>query len=108
LHEPAAEAAASPRLFLLERRMKNLQDATEMICDLKGTLVAFDAVIAAWLQQLAPEARDAMARSFAVNAELARTVLVHSSISEVTVAAFERDVARMSSLMAHRPEPARE
>jgi hypothetical protein len=70
--------------------MKNLQEATEMICDLKGSLVALDAPV---------PLRDDLLRSFEGNAEVARTVLLHTSISEHTITAFERDVRRMSALI---------
>jgi len=67
--------------------MKNLQDATERICDLKGSLVALDALM---------ESLDA-------HAEVARTVMLHTAISEHTLQAFERDVGRMASLISAPP-----
>lgn len=86
--------------------MKNLQEATEKICDLKGSLVALDALVTALLQEVQPELRDRVARSFAGHAEVARTVLLHAPISETTVLAFERDVARMARFIEHAPYPA--
>lgn len=80
--------------------MKNLQDASEMICDLKGSLVAMDALLSAMVHQLPAQSRDDLGRAFAWHAEVARTVLLHTPISDFTVAAFERDVSRMSSVIA--------
>lgn len=79
--------------------MKNLQEATEMICDLKGSLVAIDALFTALVRQLPAQARDELMRAYAAHAEVARTVLLHTPISDFTVAAFERDVSRMSSVI---------
>jgi hypothetical protein len=80
--------------------MKTLQDATERICELKGNLVALDTLIAALLQCVPVEGRDKLLNAFEANAELARTVLLHSPISEHTLSAFERDVERTSALIA--------
>lgn len=85
--------------------MKNLQEATEKICDLKGSLVAMDALVTALLQEVPPELRDRVARSFAGHAEVARTVLLHAPISETTMLAFERDVARTQAFIAKAPHP---
>ena len=79
--------------------MKNLQEATEKICDLKGSLVALDALVTALLHQMPLPLRADLLRSFEGNAEVARTVLLHTSISEHTISAFERDVRRMSALI---------
>ena len=79
--------------------MKNLQEATERICDLKGSLAAIDALVTALLQQMPAESRSELARSFALTAEVARTMMLHAPVSDVTVAAFERDVSRMSSFI---------
>jgi hypothetical protein len=81
--------------------MQNLQEATEKICDLKGSLVALDALVTALLQQMPAEFRAELMRSFSVNAEVARTVLLNAPISDITVAAFERDVSRMSAFIGH-------
>jgi hypothetical protein len=80
--------------------MQNLQEATERICDLKGSLVALDALMSALLQGLPREMRAGLRRDFEGNAEVARTVLLHAAISEHTISAFERDVARLSALIS--------
>jgi hypothetical protein len=79
--------------------MKNLQEATERICDLKGSLVALDALVTALLHQMPDESRASLSRAFSVSAEVARTVLLHASVSDLTVTAFERDVSRMSAFI---------
>jgi|JI8StandDraft_2_1071088.scaffolds.fasta_scaffold21349_3 hypothetical protein len=80
--------------------MKDLQEATEQICDLKGTVVALDTLLTVLLQHWPPEQRPALAATLATNAEVARTVLLHAPVSEVTRAAFERDVRRAARLLA--------
>ncbi len=84
--------------------MRNLQDATEKICELKGNLVAVNALLAAILKVLPDHARQELLRTFSEHTEVARTVLLHTHISELTISAFERDVARDSALIeALRP-----
>lgn len=80
--------------------MKDLQEATEKICELKGSLVAMDALITALLQVLPEQARAELSCTFERYAEMARTVLLHAPISELSIAAFERDVRRTSQLLA--------
>jgi len=79
--------------------MENLQEATEKICDLKGSLVALDTLVTALLEVLPQDARSALLHSFEINAEVARTVLLHTEISEYSIAAFERDVERTTALI---------
>lgn len=80
--------------------MKNLQEATEKICELKGSLVALDALVTALLRQMPAESRVELTRAFSMSTEVARTVLLNAPISDFTVSAFERDVARMSVFLA--------
>ena len=79
--------------------MKNLQEATERICELKGTLVALDALVTALLQSLPRSARNDLLHVFEGHAEVARTVLLNAATSEHTLAAFERDVRRTATLI---------
>lgn len=79
--------------------MKNLQEATERICELKGNALALDVLCSALIQQLTPAARTRVRRLFEHDAEIARTLMLHASISEVSIAAFERDVARIAALV---------
>lgn len=79
--------------------MKNLQEASERICELKGSLVALDALLPALVEALAPAARSRMLESFEARAEAARTVLLHADISDLVLASFERDVARNRAML---------
>lgn len=78
--------------------MKNLQEVTERVCELKGSLVALDVLITAMLQTLPEEARAELLQRYAAHAEVARVALMHTSISEHTIAAFENDVHRTLAL----------
>jgi S1-C subfamily serine protease len=79
--------------------MKNLQQATERICELKGNLVALDALASALLQQLPPLRRHRLLATFEGYADVARTSLLNSAISEHSIAAFEHDVERFRALV---------
>ncbi|MBK9360582.1 MAG: hypothetical protein IPM99_05280 [Rubrivivax sp.] len=80
--------------------MRNLQEATERICELKGSVSALDALVTALLQQMGAETRADLTRSFSVTAEVARTMMLNAPVSDITLAAFDRDVSRMSTLIA--------
>ena len=79
--------------------MKTLQDATERICELKGSLVALDALVPAVIHALSTPTRERLMAAFDVHAETARTVLLHADISDVVLATFERDVARNRAVL---------
>jgi S1-C subfamily serine protease len=79
--------------------MRNLEEATERICELKGDLVALDALIGALLTALPDAVRGRLAQHFASIAEAARTAMLNASISELSIAAFERHVARTRALV---------
>lgn len=86
--------------------MKNLQDATVMICDLKGSQLALETLITALLREVPEHLRSSLLRTFAVNVEVARTALLHTSISEHTLGAFDRDAARWATLVSSKlPDP---
>lgn len=85
--------------------MKNLQDATERICELKGSLVALDSVVPALLRQLDEDQRRQARASVESLAEAARTVMLHADISDVVLGAFERDIGRYLGLLADRHAP---
>ena len=80
--------------------MKNLQEATERICELKGSLVALDTLLTAVLRSMPCHAQRSVIARFSEHAELARTALLHADISEHTLAAFERDVRAIQVLGA--------
>ncbi len=79
--------------------MNNLQDATERICELKGSLIAIDALLPALVETLPAAAHGVLAASFDAHCEAARTVLLHTPISEHVIAAFERDATRMRAVL---------
>lgn len=79
--------------------MKNLQEATERICELKGSLIALDALVPVLIEALPESAHASLAASFEARAEAARTILLNADISDVVLAAFERDVARHRTLL---------
>lgn len=88
--------------------MKNLQEATERICELKGSQVALDAFLPAIVDGLSTPARARLLESFDAYAEAVRTVLLHAEVSDLVLTRFERDIARNRALVQHvaAPEPA--
>lgn len=78
--------------------MKDLQEATERICELKGSLIALDVLLTTLLNALPAPDRKGVLQRFAQHAEVARTVLLHEPISELTIQAFENDVRRIVGL----------
>jgi hypothetical protein len=88
--------------------MKNLQEATERICELKGSQIALDAFVPAVVDALSNPARARLLESFDAHAEAARTVLLHADVSDVVLTRFECDVARNRALVQRIevPQPA--
>lgn len=85
--------------------MKNLQEATERICELKGSQVALDALVPAVIEALSGSARARLMVSFDAHAEAARTTMLHADISDVVLASFERDVVRNRALLQDSTGP---
>ena len=79
--------------------MKNLQEATERICELKGNVVALDALCSAIVKEMLPPSRQRLRSTLEDYAEVARTLMLNTAISEHTIAAFERDIARATALI---------
>jgi Trypsin-like peptidase domain len=79
--------------------MKNLLEATERICELKGDVVALDALAAALLACLPPALRARLGETFESTADIARNSLLHAEISDLTIAAFDRDAQRLRALV---------
>lgn len=88
--------------------MKNLQEATERICELKGSLVAFDALMPAVIDTLSAPALARLTASFEAHAEAARTVMLHSDMSDMVLNTFEREIARNRALLQRSQQPAPE
>lgn len=82
--------------------MKNLQEATERICELKGSLIALDALVPAVIGAVPDAARARIADAFDAHSEAARTVLIHTDVSDLVLEAFERDVRRNRALLQAR------
>ena len=85
--------------------MKNLQEATERICELKGSQIALDALVPALIEALSATARASWLASFDEHAEAARTAMLYADISELVLASFERDIARNRALFQGLPKP---
>ena len=83
--------------------MRNLQQAAERICELKGNLVALESLIVAALSSLSNEERDRLRPAFERCAEAARSSLIQAPISEHTIAAFESRIARTDALLDEDP-----
>ena len=79
--------------------MNNLQEATEKICDLKGSVLALNVLMTALLEGMSSAERAALATRFSLNAEVARNVLLHELISDHTIVGFERDARRINQLI---------
>lgn len=77
--------------------MKNLQEATENICRLKGNALALETLLMAVCETLSADQRRQVARSMAQQAEAGQSVLLASAVSEHLVAAYEADVRRLSA-----------
>ena len=71
--------------------MKDLQEATERICDLKGSVLAMQAFMNALARVLPASERVAWRDELLEEAEIVRVVLLNGRVSEHTCAAFERD-----------------
>lgn len=82
--------------------MKNLQEATERICELKGSLVALDALVLATVDALPAAVRARLIQSFALNTEAVRTVMLNADISDLVLSTMERDVARAQAVLHAR------
>lgn len=78
--------------------MKNLQEATERICELKGSQIALEALVPALIEGLSAASRAKWLASFDEHAEAARTAMLYADISDLVLASFERDVARNRAL----------
>lgn len=96
---PRNRGARRGFFFTKGNAVKNLQEATERICELKGDVLALDTLCRALIQQLTPAARARVLKLFEHDAEIARALMLPAEISELSIAAFERGAARVSSLV---------
>lgn len=103
-HAPAScsmKARLGRAFFFVPKEppLKNLQEATERICELKGSLIALDALVPAVVDALSATTLARLIQTFDAHAEAARTVMLHADISDVVLATFERDIARNRALL---------
>jgi hypothetical protein len=85
--------------------MKNLQEATEKICELKGSLLVLDTLLLSLIQVLPQDVRAALRLRFEEHTEVARTVLLHASISEHTIGTFDLEAVRALAIVGPPPLP---
>lgn len=87
--------------------MNNLQEATERICELKGSVLTQDVLTCAILRVLPAASRREIAPLFGQLSEAARTVLLNTPVGELVISSFEREVQRANALLASiAPAPA--
>ena len=79
--------------------MKNLQEATERICELKGSMIALDALLPALIAIIPLPALTKLIETYEANVEVARTAMLHADISDLSIASFEVDVERNRSML---------
>lgn len=82
--------------------MENLQEATEKICDLKGTVLAQHAMLVALIQTVQAHHLPGLLERYSKEIEAGTTVLLNAEVSEHTVAAFERDSRALSTTVQTR------
>lgn len=85
--------------------MKDLQEATENICNLKGGLIAQQAVMQALLRALPPIAWPAVEKAIQEESEIARVVLLNGQVSEHVVAGFELGIQQSLSTLEQLQDP---
>lgn len=77
--------------------MKDLEEATANICDLKGSLLAVHCVLNAITKAMPPSMAATVAALLEQEREVCSTVLLNTVISEHTRTAFERDAQLLST-----------
>ncbi|MEM5384166.1 hypothetical protein VSR68_11310 [Paraburkholderia phymatum] len=78
--------------------MKDLQEAIEKICELKGECNALQIALGALLRSLPPTMLDQFESEYAALAEMARVTLINSDrVGDSVISAFDLHVQSMSS-----------
>jgi hypothetical protein len=80
--------------------MQTLQEATEKICELKGSVLALECITAALVQALSPAQRAVFAAELGRELEACETMLLGAVVSEWTVKGFQHDAQRASTRWA--------
>lgn len=79
--------------------MKDLNEATEKMCELRGSLLALDALMVSLLQVLPLAALQPLQAEFDKLAEAVQTKLLNANTSDIVVSTFEHDVLRLSTIL---------
>lgn len=79
--------------------MKDLNEATEKMCELRGSLLALDAIMVSLLQVLPLDALQPLQAEFDKLAEAVQTKLLNANTSDIVVATFEHDAQRLSTIL---------
>ncbi|SAL25980.1 hypothetical protein AWB64_02120 [Caballeronia sordidicola] len=78
--------------------MKDLQEATEKICEIKGECMALQVMFDALLRVLPPQALPGLLAEHSKAAEIARVTLLNKeNVSDMVIASFDLHVQNMSS-----------
>lgn len=80
--------------------MEKLPEIIELTYELKGSLLAMDALLSALLETASPLAHDALERSFETHADAARTSMRSIPGPEFVLAAFERHIVKSCAVLA--------
>ena len=80
--------------------METLDDAMAKICELRGSLLAFECFVSAIVLTMPAEHRSRAQAKLQDEAEACRTALLGALISEHTLTKFERDVQRASDTLS--------
>jgi hypothetical protein len=86
--------------------MKDLNDATEKICQLFGMVMAQECVSMALLRTLPPGARELAQAELRKEMGAARILLRNAQVSELTLAAFEERQRAVEKLWSFPPAAA--
>lgn len=78
--------------------MRNLQEVTEEICELKGENMALTAVLEALFRAMPSEQLDEFVAQHRESAELARVVLMSAHVSESVISSFDQYTEKYSRL----------
>lgn len=86
--------------------MKDLQEATEQICKLKGEAMGMQCVINAILRALPPREFEAVMLEYEQEIEVARVVLLnHASIGDAVIHGLDTYAQQVSAMTRQRGMP---
>jgi hypothetical protein len=82
--------------------MKDLQEATENICRLKGSVLALESFVASLIRVLPADALRPLQAEFEQEAEIGQTALLNAKVSEHVLSTYCADVQRLSARVHQR------